>query len=82
MYRILALNGRSEIAFSINSEDILNSKKIISSLAEKYKVSFDDNDLIRAKNFSEKFNIKELVFILNEEGMSFLPKRYFVGKRY
>lgn len=77
MYQVLTLNGKTGIAFSLDRDEILSNKELIFKVAASYMVDIDVSDIYRAKEFAEKFYVQELVFILDQEGLSFLPRHFF-----
>ena len=77
MYQVLTLNGKKGIAFSLDGDEILSNKELIFKVAASYMVDIDISDICRAKEFSDRFHVQELVFILDQEGLSFLPRHFF-----
>lgn len=77
MYQVLTLSGKTGIAFSLDRDEILSNKELIFKVAASYMVDIDVSDIYRAKVFAEKFYVQELVFILDQEGLSFLPRHFF-----
>ncbi|WP_241593100.1 hypothetical protein [Rosenbergiella epipactidis] len=77
MYQVLTLNGKTGIAFSLDGDEILSNKELIFKVADNYMVDINVSDICRAKEFTERFYVRELVFILDQEGLSFLPRHFF-----
>jgi len=77
MYQVLTLNGKTGIAFSLDGDEILSNKELIFKVADNYMVDINVSDIYRAKEFTERFYVRELVFILDQEGLSFLPRHFF-----
>ncbi len=77
MYKIISVTNRNEIAFSLPKGEILSNKDTISRLASQVGLIINDSDIIKAQSFSDKYHMNVLVLIVNKDGISFLPDRYF-----
>lgn len=66
-----------EIALSLDGDEILNNKDLILTVATNYMVDIDISDICRSKEFADRFHAQELVFILDQEKLSFLPRHFF-----
>lgn len=77
MHRILSVNNKKEVVVSIPKGQIDQEKEVIFRMASAIGAEITTDDIFRAQEFSEKYNLKELILIINQEGLSFLPDIYY-----
>lgn len=79
MYKIIHINNKKEIVFSLPSGQILENKSIIVRLAGGINVEISDDDILKADCFSKKYHMINLILIINHDGLSFLPEQHFIN---
>jgi len=82
MPKIFCINQNSEVVFSLPKGSVLENKNIIRMFSQFVGVNVNDSDLQKGVDFSVRSDIDmdAVVFILNGNGLSFLPDKIFMNE--
>lgn len=77
MLKIIEVESRKEMVFSLPSSSVEGNLFLIKMLCSYVGVDLTDSDLLRIMEFVFHTKYDSLVFIINGEGISFLPSTVF-----
>ena len=79
MLKIIEVENRKEIVFSLPSSSVEGNLFLVKMLCSYVGVDLTDLDLLRIMEFVFHTKCDNLVFIANGEDVSFLPSTVFFG---
>lgn len=77
MHRVLSVNNKKEVVISVPQGEVVQEQGVIFIMDNRVGAEITINDILRAQVFPEKYRVKELILIINQDGLSFLPSIYY-----